>query len=222
MATDLRAKLARILDEIERTGLILESDPRLPTVANFVAGEAVRGSWWGHPVGHEIHEITGILVRHPDICPLKFVSRKTTFLHRKLWPSLLALAEAREPWQLDGLSVAAEQLLQSLESEGELRCDSLPRPLSHVVAHPGEAARELERRLLAFGVQMHTDRGSHSKRLESWQHWSARVGCQPRGTAAEGRQRFELVVSRLNEEYGAAARLPWQYRVRAKGRGVHA
>src|ERR1700681_4423049 len=41
---------------LKNDGLLLKSDPRLPSVAGLVAGEAIRGSWWAHPAAHAIFQ----------------------------------------------------------------------------------------------------------------------------------------------------------------------
>ena len=58
----------------------------------LVAGEPVRGSWWGHPKGHDIFAACQHLLQHPDATTAKLVSGKVTYVHRELWPSLLAVA----------------------------------------------------------------------------------------------------------------------------------
>jgi hypothetical protein len=37
-----------------REGVLLKSDPKLPSVVAIAAGGPVRGSWWGHPKGRVI------------------------------------------------------------------------------------------------------------------------------------------------------------------------
>ena len=83
------ATLRQVLEELERYGILLESDARLPSVAGLVAGEPVRGSWWGHPRGQNIYRIAGWLGEHPDVVVSKLVSGKVTYVHggcgRRCW-----------------------------------------------------------------------------------------------------------------------------------------
>src|SRR5207244_5416939 len=94
----------KTLKELKRFGLLLLSDARLPSITSLVARKPIRGSWWGHPKGREIFRVVSQIVDHPDVAVTKLVSGKITFVHRKLWPALLALATAREAWQMKGLS----------------------------------------------------------------------------------------------------------------------
>ena len=42
------ARFDAALRELRRWGMLLETDPVLPSVATIVAGSRIRGSWWSH------------------------------------------------------------------------------------------------------------------------------------------------------------------------------
>jgi hypothetical protein len=144
--------------EIEEHGILLVNDPVLPSVTRLVAGEPVRGSWWGHPKGHEIFAVLEALEDDPDLLLVKLVSKKNTFVHRALWPELFAVAASGEEWQTRKLARAAAALRKDVEAAGTVR-------LSREQANAG---RELEERLLVHGSQIHTETGAHAKILTSW------------------------------------------------------
>jgi len=75
----------RALALLARDGLLLMSDPALPSIVALVAGAPVRGSWWGHPQGRTIYTLANRLIDHPDVLLLKLVAGKDTFVHRSLW-----------------------------------------------------------------------------------------------------------------------------------------
>ncbi len=199
MATgNVERLVAGVLRELERRGLLLETDPKLPSLVALVAGGPVRGSWWGHPLGHTIFATGEALFRHRDVLLVKLVSGKATWVHRRLWPALLAVARSREPWQMDGLSEAGRTLLTTVEREGEAR-------------GAGPVALELETRLLARGEQAHTASGRHAKVLESWERWAARVRPAVAAVSPEqGRRELDGVLESLNASHGGRGRLPWQ------------
>ena len=85
----------RVLRALARQGLLLLQDPRLPSVAGLVAGGPVHGSWWGHPKGQQIFRVSEWLADHPEVLVNRLVSRKVTYVHRRLWPAILAVARAR-------------------------------------------------------------------------------------------------------------------------------
>jgi hypothetical protein len=177
-------------------GLLLQSDAALPNVAALVAGEPVSGSWWAHPASHSIYAVTERLAAHPDALAVKLVGGKTTWVHRRLWAPLLAVATAREPWQTRGLSAAARALLARLQREGELRAS-------------GEPARELQARLLALGEEQHGEGGAHEMKLVSWERWKERDVMPPQALSPErSRMLIEEALRTLGGE-GALARLPW-------------
>jgi len=189
-ALDLPARL-------ERDGLLLASDAKLPSVAALVAGEAISGSWWSHPRGKQIFAQLEALTEHPDILCVKLLDAKLTFVHRRLWPGLLSIARAREPWQMAKLSKAALVLLARADDAQELETK-------------GAAVKELERRLLVHTRQVHTPGGAHALALTSWSRWARRHG--PFGRAipvARARQEFHELIAGLNAEYGAKTRLPF-------------
>ena len=193
MSTALESILSRLNDD----GLLMLQDPALPSVATLVAGQPVRGSWWAHPRSHAIFRLLGQLAEHPDVLAVKLVSGKVTFLPCRYWPALLAVATAREPWQMDGLSKPAVALLRE--------ADFGVSPLA-----AGAAAKQLEQRLLVHGQQVHTESGEHRTRLERWQSWAERVSCPARLSAVEGKQRLEKLVDSLNQRYGAKGKVPWR------------
>ena len=199
---------------LKKLGLLLLSDAELPSVAGLVAGEPVRGSWWGHRRAHEIFQVSESLADHADVTTAKLVANKVTFVHRDLWPALLAVGASKEPWQLKGLSRAEHAFLERLEREGELRTDRIK--IAGGGRKAGVQARALEKKLLAHTEQVHTESGAHAKVLESWTHWAKRVGVDVgRLAAKEGKNRIEKAAERLTERGGAKPRLPWSTKERS-------
>ena len=193
----------RVRLTLREHGLLLESDAALPNVAALVAGEPVSGSWWSHPASHAIFAVTQRLAAHPDAIAVKLVGGKTTWVHRRLWAPLLALATSGADWQRRGLSTAARALGARLERDGELGAS-------------GEPARELQSRLLALGEEVHTESGRHETRLVSWTRWRERGALPPPGLSPDhGQLLLEEALRTLGGE-AARARLPW--RVQAPGR----
>lgn len=80
---------------VERHGVVLASGQGpVPSVAAEVAGEPIRGSWWGHPAGHAIFAALEVVSESPDVLCFKLVGGKVTFVHRRCWPALVRLADA--------------------------------------------------------------------------------------------------------------------------------
>ena len=74
-------------------GMLLESAPGpMPNVAELVAGEPIRGSWWSHPSSHAIFDALNLLAASPDVVRTRLVNGKVTLIHRRLWAALVRLA----------------------------------------------------------------------------------------------------------------------------------
>ncbi|HEY3129782.1 MAG TPA: hypothetical protein VGL91_10010 [Acidobacteriota bacterium] len=204
------SSLGRVREQLERYGALLLSDTKLPSVSSLVAGSPVRGSWWGHPRSHEIFRVTSQLADLKEVVTTKLISGKVTFVHKQLWPALLAVATSREPWQMRHLSSSARSLLAEINKEGHVRTDHFSRrPAVSSKALP-DAARQLERRLLVHAEEFHTESGAHARILESWNHWSQEVKLgKLKISAAEAKQEFEEIVASLNSHFHADAHLPW-------------
>jgi hypothetical protein len=197
------SEAGEVAAEIERTGLLLLTDPVLPSVVGILAGAPVGGSWWAHPKAHDIVRFLHELEDDPDLIAVKLVSGKVTWVRRALWPALLAVARSRGAWQMSGLTAPALAALERVGREGQVRTDSLPRGQA-------VASRLLEQRLLVRGSEVHTERGAHARLLETWDRWARRAGSiDPKMTAGAGRRRLEEVVADLNARFKASAILPW-------------
>jgi len=79
---------------VARHGVVLASAKGpVPSVAEAVAGEPIRGSWWGHGKSSEIFHALGAVDDSPDILCFKLIDGKNTYVHRRLWPALVRLAD---------------------------------------------------------------------------------------------------------------------------------
>jgi hypothetical protein len=86
---------------VKRHGVVLQAARGpAPNLAEAVAGGAIRGSWWGHPKGHEIFRLAEAISENPDVLVCKLVGGKVTYVHRRLWPALVRLASRFSKAQL--------------------------------------------------------------------------------------------------------------------------
>jgi hypothetical protein len=175
----------------------------------MIVGAPVRGSWWAHPLCHEIYMVSQSLRHHRDVAVLKLVSGKTTFVHRSRWPALYALGNAADTWQTVGLPASANRLFAKVGEAGTLKIDEVGERRS--AKEIGGDARLLESRLLVFGDDVHTDSGAHVKRIETWNHWCMRVSFAPdmRISSSDGRASFDSLAEEWQRKFGAAAAMPW-------------
>ena len=64
----------------------------VPRLAEAIAGEPIKGSWWAHPKGREIFRILQALEDSEDVLTCRLVAGKVTLVHRRLWPALIRAA----------------------------------------------------------------------------------------------------------------------------------
>jgi len=85
--------LRQALAFIRKHGVVLEAaQGPVPSVAEAIAGEPVRGSWWSHPKSHEIFAVTRAIRDSDDVLVCRLINGKITFVHRRLWPALVRAA----------------------------------------------------------------------------------------------------------------------------------
>jgi hypothetical protein len=78
---------------IRKRGVVLEAAQGPdPSLAEVIAGEPVRGSWWSHPKSHEIFAVTRAIRDSDDVLVCRLIKGKITFVHRRMWPALVRVA----------------------------------------------------------------------------------------------------------------------------------
>jgi hypothetical protein len=190
-----------VVEAVADIGLLFLSDPKRTNAIQILTGQFPRGSWWSHPRANEIYATLQAVEHHPDVLLAKLLAGKVTLIHRSLWPALLTIATAREPWQTAELPEVAARWLAAFD-EAEATGAPIP-PASRTVA------KEIEARLLTFADTGHTPTGKHETRLESWRSWAARVA-QPWPASpvspTEAKRTLQSAAARLGPP---APRFPW-------------
>jgi hypothetical protein len=79
---------------VELHGVVLEAARGpVPSLAEAIGGGPIRGSWWGHPRGNEIFAATEAIGACEDVLVCKLIDGKVTYVHRRLWPALVKVAD---------------------------------------------------------------------------------------------------------------------------------
>jgi hypothetical protein len=79
---------------IREHGVVLQSARGpVPNVAQFIAGEPIRGSWWGHRAAKEIYAVLSVIDESPEIVSTRLINDKVTLLHARVWPSVVRVSE---------------------------------------------------------------------------------------------------------------------------------
>lgn len=202
--------LAKVKKELKRYGILMLTDPVLPSLTSVVAGAPVKGSWWGHAKGNLMYNLSNTLLDDPKILCVKLINKKNTFLLPEHWPALFAIGRSKVEWQMRGLTIAQKSILKMIEAKGLVRGDS--KGFS-----PGDFGKQLaklEERLLVFSENVHTDSGKHVRvaisckqmaKLRRIKHQNLKGRLAPEAA----QNHFELLCEDLWREYGAKIRLPW-------------
>ena len=108
---------------VKKHGVILESaHGSVPNLAETVAGERIRGSWWAHPKSQIIFRLTRAVRDSDDILVCRLMHNKVTYVHRRLWPSIVRLAK-----QFENKHLGRIREIHTARGEHELQVVAFPR-----------------------------------------------------------------------------------------------
>jgi hypothetical protein len=143
---------------VRRHGVVLVSAKgRGPNLVEAIAGEPVKGSWWGHPDGKRIYSVLSAVTECEDVLVCRLVDGKITLVHRRLWPALVRLAYAFPPERisrvLDGHTAAGHHVSRAIP---------FPAWVAPAVAQEAGALGEEEARA-ALGEYLPRDSGTVRK-----------------------------------------------------------
>ncbi len=78
----------------DRVTIDERADPLVEALDRGRARNAtIRGSWWAHPKGNDIFLCSRAIRKSADVLVCRLVGGKVTYVHRRLWPALVRLAE---------------------------------------------------------------------------------------------------------------------------------
>ncbi len=83
---------------LQAQGIVLVSAKGpVPRMTEAIAGEPIKGSWWGHPAGKRIFAILEAVTDSDQVLVCKLIDGKVTLVHRRLWPLLASVAARIAP-----------------------------------------------------------------------------------------------------------------------------
>lgn len=113
---------AEALAFIEERGVVLVSAKGpVPKLTEVIAGEPIKGSWWGHPKGQQIFRVLEAVTDSDDVLVCRLIKGKITLVHRRLWPALARLAGKLAPEQIS-------QVRQAHTASGRHLNEEVPFP----------------------------------------------------------------------------------------------
>ena len=113
----------QVIKFVKKHGVVLESAHGLvPNLAETVAKKRIRGSWWADEKGREIFRLTRAARNSSDILVCRLINGKVTYVHRRLWPALVRLAN-----RFGSKRLAKIQEVHTSRGEHELNITPFPR-----------------------------------------------------------------------------------------------
>src|SRR5262249_16411720 len=122
-----RGRLTAMGLEALRKRLRAEGVLSMAALIEAVAGEPVRGSWWGHPKGRLIFQIASALEDDGEVLTAKLVGGKVTFIDRALFGPLYRIVSDRR-WRkaaIAGLPADARALLDDVPARGSISIEAV-------------------------------------------------------------------------------------------------
>src|ERR1700730_9150098 len=79
---------------VREHGIVLASAKGpVPRLGEAIVDEPIKGSWWAHSKSRQIFAILQAVAESSDILVCRLVEGRVTFVHRRLWPALVRVAE---------------------------------------------------------------------------------------------------------------------------------
>lgn len=108
---------------VKKCGIALESARGpVPNLAETIAGETIRGSWWGHRKSGQIFVCSRAIRASRDVLVCRLMGGKVTYVHSRLWPALVKLRDQFDPKRL-----AALREIHTAEGRHEIEVIPFPK-----------------------------------------------------------------------------------------------
>lgn len=201
--------LQKVKRHLDKHGLLMLTDPALPSLVSTIAGAPVSGTWWSHPQGNLMHNLSNDLANDPDILTVKFINKKITYLDRRHWDAFFTIAISQVDWKMKKLPPACLSLFKNVEAVKELRADD--PSLKKTAAEIGKLSTKLEERILVYSESIHTVTGKHIRVLKTWKAFmkSRKIKIKQM-TYEDAVAHFEKLGYEFLDKYEVVIKWPWK------------
>lgn len=196
----------KIFKLLEREKILLLQDKEFPSIVTGIIGKQVHGSWWGHPMANPIYNGLMWLEHNRPILIVKLISGKVTYLHESLFSDIYSIVSKPRDWQLKNLKEDELTLLEYIVKREKITSDD-PQ-LIKLFKDYKKAITTLEKRLLLYSSEEHTDSGKHIKEFGIWKN--SKISISSPGDYIESQNNIEAIVANLCKKSGAKIKLPWR------------
>jgi hypothetical protein len=190
---------------LKKNKILLLQDKVFPSIVTELIGKKIVGSWWGHPLANPIYNGLMWLEHNQPILIVKLIDGKVTYLHESLTPDLFSIVKEPQAWQLNKLKDDELKLFKYIAKKKRITSDD--ESLKKLVVNPKKSLTVLEKKLLVFSAEEHTESGKHMKKYMTWD-FSPYSVTDPKD-ALMSQRKIEEIVAGLCEISGAKVKLPW-------------
>jgi hypothetical protein len=196
----------KIFKLLEKYELLLVQDKIFPNIVTEITGEKITGSWWGHPLANPIYNGLQWLEHNRPILTIKLIDGKVTYIHENLFTDIYSIVYKSRDWQMKKLKDEDQQILKYVSKNKKISSDD--PGLVKLSKDPKKSFANLEKKLLIYSVEEHTDSGKHIKKYMPWV--KSKITISKPNDYLASKDNIEKIVAALNKKSGATVKLPWQ------------
>jgi hypothetical protein len=195
----------KIYQILEQNQILLLQDKSFPNIVAKITGENISGSWWGHPLANPIYNGLGWLEHNYNVLVIKLLDGKVTYLHESLFSDLYSIVDKPRDWQLKKLKDEELDLLKYVSKKNKVLSDD-PK-LKDLAKDPKKSFAALEKRLLLFSAEEHTESGKHVKEFMPWK--KSKIYSKTLTDYKIAQENIQKIIDGLNKESNSKAKTPW-------------
>lgn len=180
-------------------------DKSFPNIVSKIVGEKIAGSWWGHPLANPIYNGLGWLEHNHNILIIKLLDGKVTYVHESLFPDIYSIVSEARDWQLKKLKPDELKLFKFVLKKKKVLSDD-PN-LGDLFSDSRKSFSTLEKKLLLYSVEEHTESGKHIKEYLPWNE--SKIFNKAPKNYELAKDNIERIIDKINRESASKVRLPW-------------
>lgn len=195
----------KIYKLLEADKILLLQDKSFPNIVSKIVNEKISGSWWGHPLANPIYNGLGWVEHNRNILIIKLIDGKVTYIHESLFADIYSIVSETRDWQLKKLKPDELKLLKYIAKKNKVLSDD-PK-LKELVKDSKKSFATLEKRLLVFSSEEHTDSGKHVKEYMPWK--KSKIATKKIPDYERAKANMNKIVTKLCQQSNAKVKFPW-------------
>ncbi|MEK6775129.1 MAG: hypothetical protein AABY64_14405 [Bdellovibrionota bacterium] len=195
----------KIYKYLDKDKILLLQDKSFPNIISKIIGDKISGSWWGHPLANPIYNGLVWLEHNRNVLIVKLLDGKVTYVHESLFSDFYSVVSKTRDWQLAKLKSDELSLLKYVSKKNKVLSDD--SKLKELVEDSKKSLAALEKKLLLYSSEEHTESGKHIKEFTTWK--KSKIFTKAFSDYELAKSKINRVVDKLSEESGARVKLPW-------------